>query len=222
MDFAFLIEMRHFNIQDPTSFSVKSQTTKSTKPARTLMDQYKNNEFLQKFLGKSYDPASSDPSDEEDSAHHKECAIDKLEKEIEALFMSVKEQCEKDRIKSEHCLEDEIQQTPQAAVCNLVTPASILPAVRSDVINREKIEQKGGVKFVIRSSGPSKYFKPQEMLKKRRKRRRTRKSGNKRILSLLPILVDSGLSFQSNSFDYCNLTEILELSKVYVGYTQAN
>lgn len=224
--------MRVFNLQDPTNFLPKTQpTTKSIKPARTIMDQYKNNQFVQKFLGKAFDPASPDSSDDEDSeVSHKKCVNDKLEKEIEALFMSVKEECERDRIMPEYDSEDEIEaeietekeQAPKVSIPNSEVAFVMLPSKANNVINREKVEQKGGITFVIRSSGPSKYFKPLEKPKKHRKRRRTRKNGNKRILNLLSLAVTSGLSFKSDSFDYCNLAEILELSKIYVGFSQEN
>ena len=222
MESAYLFEMRLCNTQDPHNFTAKPKPTPPpSKAPRSIMDQYKNNEFVKKFLGKAYDPTSPDTSDEEDSEIiQKESPCDRLEREIEALFMSVKEECEKDRVRPEYGSEEELEETPQLPTRISETPRANIPsACTAEVISREKIEQKGSVTFVIRSSGPSKYFKPQEKAKKRRKRRRSRKGGNREILRLLSIAEPSSISYSSPSFDYKNLTSILEMSKLYIGYS---
>lgn len=214
--------MRLCNTQDPHNFTAKPKhTPQPSKAPRSIMDQYKNNEFVKKFLGKAYDPTSPDISDEEDSIIiQKESPCDRLEREIEALFMSVKEECEKDRVRPEYGSEEEYEETPQLPTTILETPKANIPSTcTAEVISREKIEQKGSVTFVIRSSGPSKYFKPQEKAKKRRKRRRSRKGGNRQILSLLSIAEPSKICYSSPCFDYKNLTSILEMSKFYIGYS---
>jgi hypothetical protein len=219
---AYLFEMRLCNTQDPHNFTAKPKPThKSSKAPRSIMDQYKNNEFVKKFLGKAYDPTSPDTSDEEESEIiQKESPCDRLEREIEALFMSVKEECEKDRVRPEYESEEELEETPLLPTKISETPKANIPSAdTAEVISRERIEQKGSVTFVIRSSGPSKYFKPQEKVKKSRKRRRSRKGGNRQILSLLSIAEASSISYSLPSFDYKNLTSILEMSKLYIGYS---
>ena len=86
---------------------------------------------------------------------------EEIDKEIENLFLRIKEECEKDQIKPSNFLEDieedTIYETKEKFTRN------------NDIVTLEREEKKGNVVFITRSIAPSKYFPEYSSVKNKAK-----------------------------------------------------
>ncbi|CAG9329724.1 unnamed protein product [Blepharisma stoltei] len=82
---------------------------------------------------------------------------DKLEKEIENLFLSVRDECERERIKPS--MKDDLYKEPILEIEPTKTIEKVIIKAKTNILNTEKQEIKQGVIFTTRAMGPSKYFK---------------------------------------------------------------
>lgn len=131
------------NPQDPDAFLhkplIKTQT-KTVTPQVTVKHHKKNLEL----------PSISSSVGSEDEIGGVLSKNEEIDREIENLFLRVKEECERDQVKPANFLkeieEDTVYETREKVTRN------------KDVVNVEREENKGKVHFITRTMAPSRYF----------------------------------------------------------------
>lgn len=146
------------NPQDPDllPFRITEETKKNTKIAVTPYKRMYSDKGFLKYMSI---PSSVTSEPDEEIKVEEEPEVDELEKDIEKLFLSVKDECERDRVQpnvyEEYSTEKEIIPLRRHINTSMVNQPTT-------TVNTDTQEIKPGVVFKITAMGPSRYFKKEE------------------------------------------------------------